>query len=300
MAGLTAPKTIYGVHEIVLLSLTDFTPLKRFPIIGDLNLDFSASLTPLFGGSNRFAWEAEPQTIKTDVSITLKEYDKEFFNYFAGATTTTNAAEASGAVVAPVNRLGTSIVAATGVLNVVVKTANKTDLRSGFYIIKAASATTVDVYWANDDDLSGIVGTSAAISYVDDTLKITASPLTITLSGTTDIPNVGLSITGGGSAIAMTTGDTAYFEVRPVNLINEVITIGKSSTLIQKVAIVFAAQKKSSGEVFYGWAPKVQPSGITLPLKEMSWAQSQSKMMMLYDSNLDMVCKFSRSLRNLV
>ena len=292
--ALTAPVTIFGVHSLTLLEQTTFLPLRTFKVVGDLTLPFETDLETLYGGSNRFAWEAEPKTIKTDMAVTLKSFDNELFTYLQGATVVAGTAETGGGIVAATNRYGTSVIAATGLVGVTVLTASKANLKAGLYIIKAASATTIEVYAATDVDFSA----GTALPLLTDTMKVLAAT-SITTGATVDVATLGITITAGAGTIAFTIGDTATFEIRPVNINNADITLGSSNTNFPRLAMCFSAQKKGSGEIFYGFAPKVQPAGFSIPLKEMAFATGSEKLMMLYDSSLDYVAKLRRVTRSL-
>ena len=295
--ALSAPITVFGVNAITLVNRADFvTNAKTFKVIGELQIPFEADLEPLYGGSNRFMWEAEAKTFKTDLTINLKQYDESLYYWLMGGAVTTGSVEASGAVTILTNQQGTSVkVATTGVASVALHAGSTTDLKAGFYVVKAASATTVNVYAMTDVDFSA--GTSITGSFSDD-MKINASPLTITTGGAmTLIPNLGVDLVGGSATIGMTTGDTAYFEVRPANVANTQTIIGNLATTLNKCAMYFSAMKKSSGEIFYGFATKVQPAGFSMPFKEVAWSTHSDKLAMMYDSNFDACCQLRRITR---
>lgn len=290
----TSPATIFGVHSLTILDQITFTPIKTFKVVGDLTVPFETDLEILYGGSNRFAWEAEPKTFKTEMAISLKQFDNAMFTYLSGAAVTETAAEASGAVTTLTNRYGALVSATIGVASVSVTTAAKADLKAGLYVVKAASATTVDVFATTDVDFSA----GTALTILSDDMKV-ASALSITTGGATVVTGLGVTLTGGSGTIALTTGDTATFEIRPINVGAVDITLGNFYTVLPRLAIAFAAQKKGSGEVFYGFAPKVQPAGFSIPMKEMAFATGSEKLMLLYDNSLNYVAKLRRIIRTL-
>ena len=290
----TSPVTVWGVHSVTLFDRATFLPVtKELKVIGEFTLPFEASIEPLYGGSNRFAWEAEAKTFNTDVTMTLKQFDETLYNALSGATIVTGSAEASGFVTTATNIKGTSLIASTGLASVSLKSGKTADLKAGIYVLKVASATTIDAYALTTMDFSA----GSALTVQDDAMKITATPITITTGGAVEIPYTGIQMTGGAGTVAMTIGDTAMFEVRPANVANSQVTIGAGTTILNKYGLQFSAMKKSTGEVWYGYAPKIQVSGFNTPLKEMAWANGSDKLTMMYDSNYDAVCYLRRSTR---
>jgi len=237
--GLSNPNSIFGVHSVTAYNPDTLVPYGTAKVVGQANLNFSGELVPLNGGSSAYPWRVERGLISSEVTLTLREYPDWLYAAFLGKAVTSNAAETGGAIgSALTNANGTSVVdAATGIATATVKSGSEADLKAGLYVVVAASATTVDVYAMSDVDFAQ--GTD--LEFVDDSLKITASALTITASTAVTIPNLGVELTGGSGTIGMTTGDTAFFEIRPINTGSTEVVIGASNETYVDVGLLLAA-----------------------------------------------------------
>lgn len=283
--GLGAPRIIYGVHSITPYRLSDRTPYGLLKVIGGGNLDLSADQELLHAGSNRFPWAAEGKLIKTGLQAKVKAYPDFAFELFLGATVTSNGVDATGTVGAPANVLGTSVSSATtGFASVAVLTASKANLKFGKYVVKAVSATTFNLYNYSDIDF----GNGTAETYLDDSLKVTGSPFTLANGATLDIAALGLEFTGG-SAVAMVTGDTAYFSVQEASSASTVIVIGSSATQFPNFGAMLYAQKRATKEMFEIEAHNVIGTGLPIGLAEMKFSEADLKMTCLYSAANDRV-----------
>lgn len=284
--SLGAPRIVFGVHSISPYSRADHLPYGILKVIGSASLSLQAAVEQLFGGSSRFAWAAESKTISTEMTAKVKAYPGFLFTLFLGGTVTDNSAETGGSVTTLTNFKGTSVkVATTGIASVSVKSGSEADVKFGKYVVKAVSATTVDVYLMSDIDIDR--GTDA--TYQSDLLKITASALSITTGADVDIPNTGLKLTGGSGTIGMTTGDTATFGSRPINTGSSDIAIGKNPTSLPAFGAVLLAQKRATAEMFEIEAYNCIGSGLPIPMDEFAFSTTELKMTLLYDSTYDRV-----------
>jgi len=246
--ALSDPQCLYGVH-----SVTAYDPDTRLPfgiakVVGSVNFANAGEIIDLVGGSNPYPFKKEAGLIDASGTFVFREYPDWAFEAFLGKAATTNAAEALGSVDTIANRKGTTTVSATvGIASVGVLAASETDVKSTRYVVKVVSATTVDVYAMSDADFA--VGTD--LTFQDDTLKITASALTIpSTSGTVTIPNTGLELTGGSGTVAMTIGDTASFISRAINTGSTEVIIGSTTQTFIDVGLVFHGQRQKDGTVF--------------------------------------------------
>lgn len=286
--GLSNPRIIFGVHSISPYSRADRTPYGILKVIGSASLSLQSSVEQLYGGASKFPWAAESKTISSDMAAKVKAYPGFLFTLFLGATVTDNAAESSASVTALANWKGTSVMkATTGIASVGVKSGSEADVKFANYLVVAASATTVNVYAFSDVDFAR--GTDAA--YQNDQLKVTATALTMTTGGVVDIPNTGLSLTGGSGTIGMTTGDTAWFSSRPINTGSSDITIGNAVTSLPAFGAIFLAQKRATAEMFEVEAFNCIGSGMPIPLAEFAFSETDLKITCLYDSTNDAVFK---------
>jgi hypothetical protein len=283
---LSAPRILFGIHSISPYRRSDKMPYGILKVVGSGNLALSSDIEQLFAGSNKFAWAAEAKTVSAEISAKVKAYPGFLFELFLGATVTDSGVDAAGTVSAVANALGTSAVAATGLASVtVIPTTGAANLKFGRYTVKVMSATTIKVYLSSD---AGARGTSAP--YIDDTLEV-SGPHTITIGGTTDVASLGLRFTGGASAIAMTTGDTATFEVVPPSSKSSLIKVGGSADTFPEFGADMLAQKRATGELFEVRAFKCVGSGLPISMEENAFSQPELKAICQYDSVEDAVFK---------
>jgi hypothetical protein len=289
--GLSAPQTIYGVHSLSLYNRATLEPFGIIKVVGSLKIALNGSFNDLFGGSSKFAVESESGTLDASLTGTIKEIPNFAFEKFLGASVTANVAEASGNVGTLVNQYGTSVKTATtgtGIGSVAVKAASLADVKSGLYVLKAVSATAVDVYCMSDYDFDE--GTDKA--FESDLLKITATPLAV--ATTTDIPGYGLSILGASGTTALTTGDTASFLVRKANAGSDIIVVGQSTATFPEFGCIIASQKKGDGSTFESQIHRAKAIGLPVGLSEKAWLNADINIKALYDSAANAVITMRR------
>lgn len=283
--GLSDPRIIYGVHSISPYSRTDGTPYGILKVIGSADIALTSALEQLFAGSNKFAWAAENKTMATDLSAKVKAYPGFLFSLFLGATVTDVGVDAAGTISTVANKKGTSVVAATGLASVTVKAASKANLKFGKYVAKALTSTTLAIYLISDIDL----GRGTAAVYTDDTLVLTESTITISTATGTDVTDLGLTFTGGGSATAFVVGDTATFSVLPPSTKSSSIVVGSSTTTFPNFGALLLAQKRATGEMFEIDAHNCVGGGLPISFNENAFSEAPLKVVCLYDSTLDRV-----------
>ena len=270
---LETRKHIFGIHQITAYNTATRLPLGTAKVVGSAALQFSGELVELMGGSNLFPWAIETGPISTEMSISLREYPNWFFPAFLGQEVTENSAEASAAIgTALANAKGTSVLqASTGIATVSVKSGSEADVKTGNYVVKAVSATTVDVYALSDVDFAQ--GTDK--EFVDETMKITSSPLTITASTAVEIPGFGLELTGGSGTIGMTADDTAVFDARAINDGSDIVTVGKNTDVYQEIGMLISAQRKGNNEIVMIDVFRAKGIGIPFNLAEKEMSESE-------------------------
>lgn len=286
--ALTANKSAFGIHSIAAYNPDTFVPYGIIKVLGTMTMNFQGETIPLNGGSQLFPWAIENGAITTEGSFVSREVPDWVFEAFQGSAATTNAAESGGAATTIANIGGTSVVAATGIASVGVKSGSEADVKSGMYVVKAASATTVDVYHLSDVDF--LRGTDLA--FVDDTLKITSSALTIATTTAVTIPSCGLELTGGAGTIGMTTGDTAWFDARSINTGSADVTVGSSGQTIPDVGLYCAGQKKGNGELFILDIMRAKVAGFPFNFNEKAWMESEINFQAFYDSTRNGVYRY--------
>lgn len=287
--ALSDPRAVYSVHSVVPVSRTTGLPYGILQVIGDASLSFPAENTKLFGGSNKFPWAAEIVQIDSTFSYEARAFPDFNFELYMGASTSTTAASTSGTFSALSNSVGTSVFdATTGVATATLKATEEANVKTGRYFVKAVSATTVDVYCSTDIEF--LRGTD--LTYDDDTLKITASALTIATGAAVEIPNTGTELTGGSGAIALVTGDVAYYDVVSPHSGFSDITIGQSGISFPEHELHIFAAERSSGDIFEIIAYKaVGTAGMVMPLTRGDFAVTNIETTLLQDSTQGAVAR---------
>lgn len=288
--SLSRHQAIFGIHSIAAYNPDTFEPYGIAKVVGAFSFNQAGESIPLNGGASLNPWEVENGVIESTGSLTLREFPDWLFQSFMGNAATTGAAEAGGGATSITNLGGSSVVAATGIASVGVKSGSEADVKTGIYMVKAVSATTVDVYALTDVDFAR--GTD--LTFQNDSLKITASALTIATGTAVTIPNTGLELTGGVGTIGMTEGDTAWFDSRSINSGYTTATIGGSNSTYVDVGLVCAAQKKGNGEVFLIDICRAKVNGVPFPFSEKAWMESEVNFSAFYDSTRDAVFRYMR------
>lgn len=284
MSGLSAPRTFFGVHSFTPYNRSTGLFYNEMRVLDGSSLSMTGELVELVGGSSKFSWAAEDGAIKAELDLKFSEYPDFLFQLFLGKAVTNNSAETGGNVSTLTNKYGTSLMdASTGIASVSIVTASKTDLKFGKYVVQAASASTVDVFFSSDLDIArGTAGT-----YTTDTLKILAAA-SITTSADTTITNFGLKLTGGSGTIGMTTGDTATFMVRPVNTGSTTVTIGGAAAQsFPEFGALIYSQLRSNGEMLEIDCFRCKAVGAPIDFQRNAWSKGDVKCSVLYDSTND-------------
>lgn len=287
--ALSAPKTIFGIHSVTPYNTTTGEFYGELRVLESSSLSLQGELVDLMGGSNKYAWESQDGAITAEMALNFSEYPDFVYELFLGKAPTSFSAEANGNVSTITNKSGTSVVASTGIASVSLKTGEQADLKFGRYLVKVASATTVDVYFSSDYDIAR--GTDETIS---SDLLLVESGITITQSAAVDVGDFGLELTGDSGVIAMTTGDTATFEVRPVNQGGMTVKIGATaSSEFPEFGAVLYAQKKSN-ELYEIDCFKCKALGMPINFNRNAYSAAEVSVKVLYDSDRDGVFEVRR------
>lgn len=283
--SLSQPRSIFGVHSITPVNRSTGLPYGMARVVQGSTFTLEGDTVELRGGSNRSAWAVEDGDINAELAFSVSEYPNWLFELFGGKAPTQGTAEASGDVSDISNKLGSSIVAATGFLaTVTVSTA--ANLKFGKYAIKATGAAACTVYALSDIDF----GRGATLDYLDDDLSV--ATLTGVGSGSTHlITGLGITLTAGASAGAFVTGDTAIFEIRPVNTFNREVKIGGLSDVFPEFGCLVYAQKSGSGAVVEIEAYKCKAIGLGLGAERKAFGASDYTAKLAYDSVENALCR---------
>jgi len=283
--ALSQPRTLFGVHSITPYSRRDGLPFGTARVLQGSTFKLEGDTIELKGGSNRFSWQVEDGDINATLAFTVSEYPNWLFQLFGGKAPTQGSAEPSGGVSAMADKYGTSVVAATGLLATVTVTTDA-DLKMGKYVVKATASDAVEIYAMSDVDF----GRGTDDSFDNDALLI--DTWTGITSGSTHlVANHGITLTAGASATSMTIGDTAEFEVRPVNTFNREVVIGGIADEFPEFGCVLYAQKSGSGAVFEIDAYKMKSIGIGLGAERKAYGQSEYTAKAAYDAVKKGMCR---------
>jgi hypothetical protein len=283
---LSSPKIEFGLHSLTLYNPSTFLPYGTIRVANSATVESTAELIEQFGGSSSYAWAAEEGTTDSTVSIEIGEHAAMMYEPFQGATATDNAAEASGSVDTLANVYGTSVVdASTGIATIGVKSGEEANVKFCCYVVKAASATTVDVYALTNLDFKR----GEDLTFTDDTLLI-ASGLTITTSTAVEIVDdsgnsTGLELTGGSGTISMTTGDTAKAWSRPINTDSYDVTVGASGQVIPEIGVILTGQTRGTNEMVSVDLFKVKMSGLPESFETKAFTNRSLTGKVLYDTS---------------
>lgn len=280
----SAPRIIYGVHGCTPYSRTTGLPYGELRVLKGSSLSLQGELQEQMGGSSKYAWAAEEGTITSELSLNVGELPNFMFELFLGKAPTENAAETSGNVSTLTDKNGTSVVDATnGILSVALLSGSSANLKFGKYVVKAVGTAIFDVYYLTGLD----VGRGTDGTFLADSMKI-ASSVAFTAS-VASIPAFGLQFNQVGTP-SFTTGDTATFEVRPVNSASSTVRIGGtvSQSFPEFGALVYSQKRAvAGGQLFEIDLFKCKAAGMPLPFEMGAFAGFEVKAKVLYDDVLD-------------
>jgi len=267
--------TFYGVHSVALLDRANgFLPFKDgiFEIVGGVNIGLSKEKVNLNGGSNAYPWESQDGVSSSEISMTLRQMNSSLLETAMGAVVNRISASAGGTISTLVNTKGNLVAAATKIASVaIIPSTGEANLKNGIYLVKAISATTVNIYATTNQDF--LRGTD--VEFQDDEMKLLASDITITTGGTTAVASLGIQLVGGTGTIALNTGDVAMFKVSTPHQGVREYSIGTVGSINPDIGMLFTTQKKSDGTVSTILLPKVSLAGFPLNFTEKAFFETE-------------------------
>lgn len=289
--GLSNPKTIFGVHSITPYNIDTGEPYGTAKVLGGAELSSEGEQVTLNGGSSKYPWKVERGLISAELTVTLREYPPFLFELLAGKKMTQNSAESGGSVDTITNKKGTSVVSATtGIASVGVKSGSEADVKFTGFVVKAVTATTVDVYAYTDLDFAQ--GTDKV--FENDDLKITATPLTISTGAAVEIPGFGVELTGGSGTIGMTADDTAVFNSKPINNESESVIIGGSTEVFKDFGLILTEQRPGDSYMSMVDCFRVAGTGLPINFTENAFSEAQINMVLYRDTVRNGIYEFKR------
>lgn len=278
----------YGVHSVAAINRETGLLYGMARVIGSASLSLTGDLNELTGGSSPYPWSVQNGLIKTELSLKLKEYPPFLYELFAGhAPTVTTTASTTGEVTELKNKKGTSVVSATtGVASIGLKSEKTADVKFFRGVIKAVSATTVDVYAYSNVDF----GRGTSLKFQDDLGKITETPLTISGSGeTVEIPGTGLELTGGSGTVAMTVGDTAEFESTPTYSKKIDVGVGSVTDVYPEFSMIIVGEPVDKNQLNELTVHRCKGIGLPLGFDEKAFSNPEVKLKTYLDTDKDEV-----------
>lgn len=278
----TAPRAIFGVHGVTPYSRTTGLPYGELRVIAGSSLEMTGDLQELMGGSSKYAWASEEGAITAEMTLKVNELPNFLFTLFLGNAPTDNAAETSGNVATAANKQGTSVINGTnGISSVSLLSGSAANLKFGKYAVKALTASTFNLYYLTGLDLGR--GTDGTI-LTDD--LVVGSALSFTASVASS-PAFGLQFNQVGTP-AFAVGDTATFDVRPVNTASSTVRIGgvTQQSFPEFGALVYA-QKRGNQEMLELDVFRCKGAGMPLPFEMAKFADFEVKVKCLYDDSKD-------------
>lgn len=276
------PRSIFGVNGCTPYSRSTGLPLGELRIVKSSSLSLSGELVDLLGGASKYPWASEEGAITAEMTLSVGELPNFMFQLFLGNTPTENSAQTTGNISALTDKNGTSIQDNTnGIASVFLLSGSSANLKFGKYVVKAITASTFNLYL-----LSGIdAGRGTDVTILTDDMCV-GSAIAFTAS-VASVPALGLSFAQIGTP-AFTTGDTATFEVQPVNSASSNVRIGglANQSFPEFGALVYS-QKRGNQEMFELDIFRCKAAGMPLPFEMGAFAGFEVKVKCLYDSDKD-------------
>ncbi len=294
--ALSSPRTIFGIHQITPYnrSTGEFYGTSR--VLSGSTFSLSGETIDLFGGSSKYSWQTEDGTVSAELAMTMKEYPDWAMRLFLGKNPTNNSAEATGAVSTITNKYGTSIVnATTGIASIAATAADESDLKFGKYVIKATAADTVSVYCSSNIDFAR----GADVTFTDDDLLIESGVTIADTGATIALADFGITLTSGSGTIAMAIGDTATFEVRPINAASTIATFGSSVDVYPEFGcLVYAAPQGGNNRMFEIDVLKCKAIGMPIGFVANEFSEAEITVKAAYDSTENAVFRMREIIIN--
>ncbi len=248
---------LFGAKALIIYNRKTFAPLGIYRAISTMELTREVTAELLEGGHFNAAYAAESGQPSNAIAGTVMEFPNFAYTALDNATKADILGEdLTGFVGTIANKSGTSIVdATTGIasVSIISGSENLVPFSKAIVVKGTAVANEVDVYLLGDT-------ASGEIPVTDELTLLEAGVDIPDAAGTIDIAAYGLRFTSGSGTIALTDGDTAYFESRPANTKVTKITMADNSD-IKFVGMIFVWPKTSEGLQTIADFPKVAIAG---------------------------------------
>ena len=280
-----APRIIYGVHGCTPYSRTTGLPYGELRVLKGSSISLAGELQEQMGGSQKYAWAAEEGAITAELNLNIGQLEDFVFTLFLGTAPTSASAQATGSISTAANKYGSSMINGTnGISSVSLLSGSSANLKFGKYVVEGVGTATFNVYYLSSVDLGR--GTDGEI--LNDAMKI-GSAVAFT-SSVASIPSFGLQFNQVGTP-AFTAGDTATFEVLPINSQSSSVTIGGVNQSFPEFGAIVYSQKRGNGEMLELDLFRCKAAGMPIPFEMGAFAGFEVKAKVLYDSTLGGIFK---------
>jgi hypothetical protein len=258
---------LFGFDSVIFCDITTKVPVAMLRILNSMEFGRNrGSMVPLKGGSFPGAVALESGDPENPLALEVREYPNVAFAAFENANITDNAAEVSGNFGALTNSKGVSVFdATTGIASVAENVVNKNNIPFGRLVYVGVGADTVDIYAP-----AKLVGTG---NFSDKLAKVASAVIIPGTGGTVDVPDLGITITGGSGSIAFVVDDAAYQDVRGVNNGNSIIEVGNINESLTEYLMFAFFPKMANGSFLYTEFHRVaMTSGIPIMGTYREWS----------------------------
>lgn len=261
---------LFGAKALIVYNRKTLKPLGIFRAITTLEYTREIEQVTLEAGHHNGPFAVEAGAVANAILGTVMEFPNFAFTELDNATKAEITGEdTTGFVDAIANKSGTSIVdATTGIASVSIISGSESLVPVGRIIVVGTSvATEVDIFLLGDT-------ASGEIPVTNELTLLAAGVIIPGTAGTVDVAAFGLRFTGGSGAIALTDGDTAFFESRPANTKTTKITMVDDSD-VKLVGMIFVWPKSSEGKQTIVDFPKVGISGSSFSANTRAFAETE-------------------------
>ena len=228
-------RDFFGIKYVIPYNLTTKKPLVVLRAVGEISFENKVDAVNLIGGHTEAPYDTEYGQPEPTLKGTVREYPSELFQIMETCTVTDVAAQPSGNVGTVTNGQGTSVFKSPGITSVTVSGA--ISLVFGQYVLVALTSTTLGLY------INGL-----SDNFLDMQANVVAT-ITTTTAGSVAVAAAGITLTVTGTP-NYTVGDTAYFEVQPINTGSKQVLVG-TGTVPTTFGVRCIFPRKSDGVLHY-------------------------------------------------
>lgn len=206
------PFVNFGANDIAVYDRNALC-VAHCRIIGDVDGDFTFSTAELEGGSRNFPYAIMRSGCKGSLKAKVREHNPALKSIALGGVHTEYTAKPTTGDVIDLVNVGTGTLKASAGISTITATADDVvNLKPGLYFLVMKTTTTAEIFAGTDE----FIRDGDDVTF-QDANKITDTPFTITQTAlaTTEIEELGLTITRGAAAASMVAATAVRFFVLP-------------------------------------------------------------------------------------